>query len=285
MKGHNKHYTIAPEAVSRARQAVTQGMIDDFQNNGAVCFKQLLSSKEIALLAEGIEYNLKNLSERSKVASSKDDPGYFVEDFCNWQDIDAYEEIVFSSPLAVVAGLLTGSSLVRFYHDHMLVKEAHTQQKTPWHQDQPYYNIEGKQNCSFWIAVDPVVKKNSLEFVAGSHLGPWLMPRSFLDNQAKWFPDGSLAELPKINDDRAKYPIISWDITPGDVVCFHMLTLHSASGVDETRRRVFSARFIGDDVVHAPRPWRTSPEFTGLADELDAGVPMDHPLFPVVWEA
>jgi hypothetical protein len=37
--------------------------------------------------------------------------------------------------------------------------------------------------------------------------------------------------------------------------------------------------------VHAPRPWRTSPEFPGLADELPAGAAMEHPLFPVLWEA
>jgi hypothetical protein len=43
-------------------------------------------------------------------------------------------------------------------------------------------------------------------------------------------------------------------------------------------------RFLGDDVTHAPRPWTTSPEFPGLADELPAGAPMEHPLFPVLWE-
>jgi len=44
-----------------------------------------------------------------------------------------------------------------------------------------------------------------------------------------------------------------------------------------------SVRFLGDDIVHAPRPWPTSPPFPGLADELPAGAPMDHPLFPVLW--
>jgi ectoine hydroxylase-related dioxygenase (phytanoyl-CoA dioxygenase family) len=277
------HYSINPAVIDRAKQAVSASDIDAYQRDGAICLKQLLTKDEIALLSEGIEINLKSLSERAKVASGKDDPGYFVEDFCNWQTIEQYEQLIFSSPLAVVAGLLTDSKVVRFYHDHLLVKEAHTKQRTPWHQDQPYYNIDGRQNCSFWIAVDPVVKKHSLEFVAGSHLGPWLMPRSFLDNQAKWFPDGSLTELPKINDDRSKYPIISWDIAPGDVVCFHMLTLHSASGVESNRRRVFSARFIGDDITHAPRQWITSPQFKGLEAELAVGAPMDHPLFPIVW--
>jgi hypothetical protein len=65
-----------------------------------------------------------------------------------------------------------------------------------------------------------------------------------------------------------------------------MLTLHAAGGVSGPhRRRVLSVRFLGDDVTHAPRPWTTSPPFDGLRDKLPAGAPMDHPLFPVVWDA
>jgi hypothetical protein len=64
-----------------------------------------------------------------------------------------------------------------------------------------------------------------------------------------------------------------------------MLTLHGAGGVDgPNRRRVLSVRFLGDDMVHAPRRWVTSPPFPGLDAELAAGAPMDHPLFPVLWE-
>ena len=39
---------------------------------------------------------------------------------------------------------------------------------------------------------------------------------------------------------------------------------------------------LGDDTRHAPRPWKTSPEFPGLADELLAGAEMNHPLFPLL---
>jgi hypothetical protein len=45
---------------------------------------------------------------------------------------------------------------------------------------------------------------------------------------------------------------------------------------------VLSVRFLGDDMVHAPRAWVTSPPFPGLVDELPAGAPLDHPLFPVL---
>ena len=77
--------------------------------------------------------------------------------------------------------------------------------------------------------------------------------------------------------------ILGWELEPGDAVFFHMLTLHAAGGVGARRRRVLSVRFLGDDMVHAPRPWATSPPFPGLVDELAAGAPMDHPLFPILW--
>ena len=136
-----------------------------------------------------------------------------------------------------------------------------------------------------WIAVDPVRRHSTLEFVAGSHRGPWLMPRSFMDHQAKWFPEGSLADLPDIEAQPHTFPILGWAVEPGEVVFFHMLALHASRGVDgDRRRRVFSVRWLGDDMRHAPRAWVTSPPFPGLAEQLPAGAPMDHPLFPIVWE-
>jgi ectoine hydroxylase-related dioxygenase (phytanoyl-CoA dioxygenase family) len=260
--------------------------VEQFQRDGAVCIRQLFRPEEMTLLRAGIDENLGHLSPRAKVASGADDPGRFVEDFCNWQDNEHYRRFIFDSSLAETAGRLMQSSSARLYHDHMLTKEPGTRQPTPWHQDQPYYNIEGRQNVSFWIPADPVNRESTLEFVAGSHLGPWLMPRSFMDAQAKWFPEGSLADLPNISGDRDAFPILGWELQPGDAVCFHMLALHAAPGVTgKNRRRVFSVRFLGDDITHAPRRWRTSPEFPGLDAQLPAGAPMNHPLFPLLWRS
>ena len=95
----------------------------------------------------------------------------------------------------------------------------------------------------------------------------------------------SLAELPDVEHDPA-FEILEWALEPGDAVFFHMLTLHSSRGFSGPgRRRVLSVRFLGDDMVHVVRPWVTSPPFPGLADELGDGAPLDHPLFPVLWEA
>ncbi|GAC1030919.1 phytanoyl-CoA dioxygenase family protein [Pseudomonas sp. No.21] len=259
-------------------------LIEDFHRDGAICVRQLFKAQEVALLKQGIERNLANPSERAKVASRPDDPGWFFEDFCNWREFDEYRRFIFESRVGSVASQLMGGGTVRLYHDHLLVKEPNTRQRTPWHQDQPYYNVEGRQNCSMWMPVDPVARVSTLEFVAGSHLGPWLMPRTFLDNQARWFPEGTLADLPDIEADRFRWNILGWELEPGDAVFFHMLTLHGSGGVGgKSRRRAFSLRFLGEDMVHAPRPWKTSPEFPGLADELPAGAAMEHRLFPVLW--
>jgi hypothetical protein len=73
-------------------------------------------------------------------------------------------------------------------------------------------------------------------------------------------------------------------LEPGDCVAFQMLALHASSGVGPTeRRRVFSARYLGDDTRHAVRHWRTSPPFEGLAARLPNGAEMNDPLFPKVW--
>jgi ectoine hydroxylase-related dioxygenase (phytanoyl-CoA dioxygenase family) len=263
--------------------SVPQADVEAFQRDGALCVRGLLRPQEIELLRAGIDANLAHPSPRAKVASGRDDPGWFIEDFCSWGENEAYRRFIFDSAIADLARQLMRSRTVRLYHDHMLTKEPGTRQRTPWHQDQPYYNIDGRMNCSLWIPVDPVSRASTLEFVAGSHRGPWLMPRSFLDAQAKWFPDGTLADLPDIDAARERFPILGWAVEPGDVVCFHMLTLHASAGVEPgRRRRVFSVRFLGDDIRHAPRAWTTSPEFPGLRETLPVGAPMDHPLFPLL---
>ena len=171
------------------------------------------------------------------------------------------------------------SRQVRLFHDHVLVKEAGSTEPSPWHQDQPYYCVDGTQNVSFWIPLDPVTRENTLEFARGSHAsGTWYMPRSFVKKTPMVFEEGALAEVPEID----RGDVVGWALEPGDAVAFHMLTLHQAAG-SPTRRRAFSLRLLGDDARYAPRPHRTSPPFEEIGGELEAGGPMDHPLFPVLW--
>jgi ectoine hydroxylase-related dioxygenase (phytanoyl-CoA dioxygenase family) len=263
--------------------ADTGDLATAFSRDGVVCVRAALDPAEVAEAASAIEEVLANPGPLAQVASSSDDPGMFAEDFCRWQQIHQIERLARHSRLPAIAAALMATPQVRFYHDHVLVKEGRTRQRTPWHQDQPYYNVDGR-GVSAWIPVDAVPYAGCLELVAGSHRGPWLLPRTFLSNQARWFPAGSLAELPDIEADRQSYDIRRFELQPGDAIFFDFLTVHGAPGFPyDSRRRVLSLRYLAADARHAPRRWPTSPQFEGLDRELPAGAEMDHPLFPLVW--
>ena len=251
-------------------------LADDFARDGAVVVRELVGRDVLADVTAAVDANLADPSPLAIVASGESDPGRFVEDFCNWERFPAY--VTLARAVAPVAAALMGSQSVRLYHDHVLVKAPRTAQPTPWHQDQPYYDVEGRQVISMWLPLDAVPRESSLELLAGSHLGPWLMPRTFQDQQAKWFPEGSLADVPDVDADRSTHRVLGWALEPGDAVFFHALTLHSAPG-SAGLRRVLSLRVLGDDAVRVERPWRTSPPipkgatFPDVLSEAGAAAP------------
>ncbi|HWH95686.1 MAG TPA: phytanoyl-CoA dioxygenase family protein [Baekduia sp.] len=259
---------------------LTDAEVNAFRRDGVVILRGLLTDAEVDTLVCGVDRNLAGLSPLGMNATEPGKPGAFVEDFRNWRRIGEYEEVIRSSALGRVAGVLMGSREVRLFHDHLLVKEPGTLDPSPWHQDQPYYCIDGSQTVSFWIPLDPVARPSTLEFVVGSHSGAWYMPRSFVKKTAMVFDEGALEEVPDVDADRAAFAIKGWAMQPGDAVAFNMLTLHAAPG-SPARRRAFSVRLTGDDVTWAPRRHRTSPPFEDV--DLAAGDPLEHPAFPVVW--
>ncbi len=266
-----------------SRPDVAPALVREFASTGVVCVRGVLDPAEVSAAAQAIEQVLGSPGPLAQVASGADDPGSFFEDFCRWSTIPAIERLARESAVPAIAGRLMDTPTVRLYHDHVLVKEGRTRQPTPWHQDQPYYNVDGR-GVSAWIPVDPVPAAGCLEVVAGTQEGPWLMPRTFLTGDAKWFPEGSLQELPDIDADRAAFDVRVFDLQPGDAIFFDFLSVHGAPGFPfDGRRRVLSLRYLSEAARHAPRPWRTSPPFEGLDAELPEGAPMDHPLFPVVW--
>jgi ectoine hydroxylase-related dioxygenase (phytanoyl-CoA dioxygenase family) len=261
----------------------TTEQVEAFRRDGAVYLPGFLAPELVERLAAGVERDLAEPGPLAITMEPADGSGRFVEDFCRWREIPEYREVVETSGMGAAAAELMGSGEVRLFHDHMLVKEAGSSIRTPWHQDQPFYCIDGSKTISFWIPLDPVSRPAAVEFVAGTHSGKWFMPRSFLAGSALVFDEGTLEEVPDVEADRDAFPILGWEMQPGDAVAFNMLTLHAAGPADR-RRRAVSFRLIGEDVTYGPRPHRTSPPFPGLEDELEAGEPMAlDRLFPVLY--
>src|SRR4029077_6192609 len=109
---------------------------------------------------------------------------------------------------------------------------------------------------------------------------------TFLRKEARWFPEGSLAELPDIDAAPDHFDIRRFELNPGDAIFFDFLTVHGAPGFPHRgRRRILSLRYLSADAGPAPGPAPPPPPFDGLDAELPAGAAMDHPLFPVVFPA
>ena len=204
---------------------VSQATIREYRERGATVLRGLFKDW-VEPLARGVDANIREPSELAKGYTPDGKPGRFFGDYCSWQRIAEYEDFIRHSPAAAVAGRLSGASQVRFFHEHVLVKEPETEERTPWHHDQPYYCVEGTMNCSLWVPLDPVPQDVCVEFVAGSHAwGRRFLPRMFSGVDYERPQDG-LEPIIDVDRNRDQYDILSWDLEPGDALAFHFLTVH-----------------------------------------------------------
>lgn len=262
-----------------------QNQIDEFQLDGVVLLKGVFDDW-IELLREGVDVNMQAPGPWGREYLGEDQSGRFFGDYCNWNRIDQYRRFMFDSPAGAIAADLMQSNSVRIFHEHVLVKEPGTDKITPWHHDQPYYCVDGRQVCSMWIPLDPVGIDTCPEFIAGSHdWGRWFLPRKFSGVDYD-HTDTALESMPDIDNNRADYDIRHWSLEPGDAIAFHYLTIHSApSNLSATHsRRGFAARWLGDDAVYAQRSGETSPPFPGLDQRLKPGDALVAEEFPLVFE-
>ena len=240
---------------------VTQDQIAAYQRDGAVLIKGLRADW-VDVLRAGVARNMAEPGPYAAENLKPGEAGRFFDDYCNWQRIPEFEQVIRDSEVVEVAAALMESSQVHLFHEHVLVKEPGTAKATPWHQDGPYYFVDGKQSVSFWSPLDPV-REASLRCVAGSHL--WekdVLPTRWLSETA-FYPDPD-HYLPVPDPDAEGMQVLEWPMEPGDAVAFHFRTLHGARGNTATlRRRAFSLRLVGGDARYGARPGPTSPPFPG----------------------
>jgi ectoine hydroxylase-related dioxygenase (phytanoyl-CoA dioxygenase family) len=252
-----------------------------FRRDGSVPLRNLFAGW-VDTLRAGVARNMAEPSADVRIYQGKDGGGRFFGDYCNWDRIPEYRDFIFNSGAADVARQLMGSKTVRLFHEHVLVKEASADVATPWHQDQPYYCVDGMDTVSLWIPLDRVPRERTLEFVAGSHLwGKYFRPERF--DKTPLNENDGLETVPDINGNREKYQVLGWALEPGDAVAFNYMTLHGAPAntSQSEQRRAFSLRLLGDDVRYAKREGiKTSPPFRGVM--LAHGAVMDAPEFPLL---
>ena len=258
---------------------LSKQQIEDYQNLGVIIVKDIFKDW-IESLRKGFQKVLDNPSKHGR-ENVNDNQGRFFEDYCNWERIKEFKDCISKSPAAQIVAEATSSKSSQIFHEHIFIKEAGTHTETPWHQDMPYYCLDGNDTGSFWIPLDKVDKENNLQLILGSHKWPKLVrPTKWSTDQSWYRDDSSFTDLPKIDD--FKKDILIPELNLGDAVLFNFKIVHGSSGNKTSNsRRAFSMRFIGDDVRYNDRGSLTSPPFDDI--NLKSGDKMREDWFPKIY--
>ncbi len=264
-----------------AADLIGEEQIAAYARDGAVHIPGLFSDW-VGVIEEAIDENMRSPGVYAAENVTDKDSGRFFDDYCNWQRIPALRDIVENSPCAEAAARIMGSRSAQFFHDHILVKEPGTSKTTPWHQDAPYYFVDGTQSVSFWIPIDPV-EEASLRLIKGSHL--WekmVLPVKWLDNDEFYSESADYLPVPDPDREPDKFETLEWRMAPGDAVLFDFRTVHGArANMTNRRRRALSLRWVGEDARYVERPGRTSPPFPDHG--MTAGQRLREDWFPILW--
>lgn len=261
---------------------ITDEQRSTYEREGVVCVRSAFSPEWLAFLTDAVEEAMASPGPHAEDYVARGSSGRFFGDIELSLRLPKFLRFVRESPAAEIAGRMMGASRVNFFYDQLLVKEPGTSERTPWHQDQPYWAISGYQICSVWLPLDPIADELSVEFVCGSHRWPEFSPYHFVDGSP--YADTGLPPLPDIEANRHKYQIRRFAMQPGDCLVFQAMIVHGAPGnTGQHRRRALSTRWAGDDARYRRRTGEIAipTQDPGLVH----GARLDCERFPLVWTA
>ena len=244
-----------------------------FRRTGVCCVRKLVSHAELETLRAASEAIQSTLSPLIGTSGSR-----LVDTFC-WLRDKRFLDTLITSKIPAFAAAILEVNEVRLFYDQILDKPPGASRATPWHQDLPYWPLQGSQVCTVWLALDDVDESNGgMEYLAGSHcLGIEFQPVSYHD-QGSW-KNTSFPTLPPLEELTERFPLVSWPIASGDAIAHHGLTIHGARNNTSSwrRRRSYITRWIGPSIRYQERP-ETLDFPTKLP--LKTGDPCNLKLFP-----
>ena len=208
--------------------------------------------------------------------------GLFFYDVAAWKHDRGVREVAFDSALPEIVSELMDAAYVNFWEDTTFVKAPRTRQKTAFHQDLAYFQIEGDQCVVVWIPLDPANLENGVtQYVRGSHLwGQTYAPNVFVSQTP--FASSPEVRCPDIEGRASEFDITSFDVEPGDVIIHDVRTVHGAGGnPSDLWRRAVSFRYCGDRVRYFDRPG-SIPQ-VGVSHQLRDGDRLLARDYPIVW--
>jgi ectoine hydroxylase-related dioxygenase (phytanoyl-CoA dioxygenase family) len=254
-----------------------------FDADGVACIRGLVDRRWVDYLREAVDEAIAEPSAHAtNMAARYKCEGTFHVEVNLWKR-EKFFRFLAESPVARAAAELLASSEIRLYNDRLLVKEPRCGAPTEWHQDLPYFHLDGEQTCAAWLSLDSVRRDSgAVQYIRGSHRWGRMYFAPGLDDAQARHPDfaGDVAEIER---GLAGHDVISFDLEPGDCLFHHCLVLHGAGGNadPQARRRGYAMRFAGAEAKWKQRAYSRSTFPVSLRDgERLSGEP-----FPLLFAA
>ncbi|WP_445633065.1 Phytanoyl-CoA dioxygenase [Nostoc sp. DSM 114161] len=257
-------------------QKISPQQVEAFERDGVICVKNAVDDIWVERMRTAVDKNISIPGPLEDKNAPR--PEGRVEHASSLWLVDAdFRALVFESPLARLAAQVLKTEKLNFLADGFFVKKPKVNSRVGWHNDLPYWPIQGWQCCKIWLPLDPANEKNGrLEYIKGSH---------------RWGKELREGSNPSWFVEPEAYELLSWNMEPGDCLIHHFLTIHhSVTNISSRQRRAVVTNWTGDDVTYYQRPkaWPFKPLEGIDLPEFDSfktkkpGEPIDCDIFPRV---
>tara|TARA_B100000787_G_scaffold169292_1_gene160085 strand:- start:900 stop:1655 length:756 start_codon:yes stop_codon:yes gene_type:complete len=218
----------------------SKNYLNEYNKNGFVVIKSIIDKNEIKKYEDELERLSKILIKKYKppyVNLTKDNK---VNTAHNLNKIFPRSNFMKVGKIKILNKLL-----IKIFDERpvlrnleIFAKPGKTGMRTPYHQDNYYWNIKNKKAINVWISLDKVDKKNGgLLYLAGSH-------KFGLINHSLSNVPGSSQEIKLSKLKLKKYKTISPKLNPGDCILHNCEVIHGSNkNITNRRRRAIVVSF------------------------------------------
>jgi len=274
------------EHVRQPSAAIAAASREQYAADGAVVLRGVISEAWLKHLRGAAEEALARPGPQAEQLAKP--PGFYFSDLELAERLEPFRRFALDGPCGAIAGEVMGSSEVCFLYDQYFHQRyeagdaTNAVVKTPWHQDQPYWSVDGTDVCSVWVPLDPVPLESAVSFLAGSNRWGMFSPRHFATGKS--YEGTGMPAVPSLDG----HERLAWSTEPGDVIVFAGMTFH---GQEDARRvqgqfRRLSVRYTGDDARFCRRSGEAADVIPSKYHpcDLQPGDPMRCARFPQVWQ-
>jgi hypothetical protein len=103
---------------------IENSRVQQYQQDGVVCLRDVFDPKWIDMMHLGIERNITTPGPFFRDHTSEGSPGRYIFDFWNWRAIPEFRDVMFNSPLGELGGEILGCDRVTMLMDNWFLREA-----------------------------------------------------------------------------------------------------------------------------------------------------------------